>query len=134
MVNYTQLAATAQRLIEANGRSVTLVERSSTPEDASKPWRGPDEDVTPPTQTTVTGVFLSATSETELGELLQLIDAGLIQRGQKFLMVAADSLPSTLDIRAQASVLDGAQSWAVQEVATLQPGSTPLLHALVLNA
>lgn len=132
MVNFVSLAATAKRLIEANGRSVTLVQKSTTPGDASMPWRGPDEDATPPTETAVIGVFLSATSETELGEMLALIDAGLVQRGNKFLMVAADSL-GTLDIKAQASVVDGSQVWKVQEVATLQPGATPLLHALVLT-
>lgn len=130
MVNFTALAATAKRLIEANGRSVTLVQHSTTPADSAQPWRGPDESAR--TETAVTGVFLSGTSDSELGEMLMLIDAGLIQRGEKFFLVAADSLGS-VDIKAQASLVDDNQLWQVSEIATLQPGPTPILHALVLK-
>ena len=44
MVDYTALAATATRLIEANGRSITVLARSQLPDDSAKPWRGPDPD------------------------------------------------------------------------------------------
>lgn len=43
-VNYTGLAATAERLIRENGRLVTFRKFSRTPEDSNKPWRAVDAD------------------------------------------------------------------------------------------
>lgn len=40
MANYAKLAATAQRLIEKNGRAVTLSRRGEIVSDNNKPWRG----------------------------------------------------------------------------------------------
>lgn len=40
MVDLVRAAETAQRLIEAHGRSVTLYKANRDPDDAAKPWRG----------------------------------------------------------------------------------------------
>lgn len=40
MVDFNSLAAMAKRLIEANGRTVTLAKLNATPDDTAKPWEG----------------------------------------------------------------------------------------------
>lgn len=40
MVDFARAAATAKRLVEANGRPVTLYKANRDPDDAAKPWRG----------------------------------------------------------------------------------------------
>lgn len=43
MADFAKLALTAQRLIAANGRLVTLVKYGSDSQDQDKPWRGRSE-------------------------------------------------------------------------------------------
>ena len=40
MADFVKLAATAQRLVEANGRAVDLFRVNRTPDDPARPWRG----------------------------------------------------------------------------------------------
>ena len=57
--DWTELVATAQGLIDDNGRDVTLIRFNQTPGDANKPWAGPDDPrTTPDATTTVKGCFV----------------------------------------------------------------------------
>lgn len=129
MVNYVRLAAVAKRLIETNGRTVTLYRRSTTPADPTKPWRGADEDDTETLD--VIGAFVGDT-DTDLGQLLALAGGTLTGRSGKVLLVAADSAPAE-DLESFNGVLDGDVSWAIQSIETLAPGPVILMHQLRLQ-
>jgi len=40
VMDYTAMAAMAKRLIDANGRTVTVVKNGTTPQNSEQPWRG----------------------------------------------------------------------------------------------
>lgn len=46
-INYTKMAAKAQKLITDSGKTITLVETTRVPEDTDKPWNGPDPNEDP---------------------------------------------------------------------------------------
>jgi len=43
VADFDKLALTAQRLIEANGRAVTVIKFGTDSQDQDKPWRGQNE-------------------------------------------------------------------------------------------
>jgi hypothetical protein len=43
VADFIKLALTAKRLIDANGRQVTLIKYGNAPQDQDKPWRGRSE-------------------------------------------------------------------------------------------
>lgn len=138
MVDYTKLAATAQRLVQKNGRTVTLVRRSTTPANSSEPWKGPADEAatitTPGTTTGKVGITVKAVfakSDAELAELFGLAGEEL-RRGAKFAFVAgADMTPE--DLATFDTVIDGADVWQIESSDTLRPGDIALLHALELT-
>lgn len=40
MVDYVSMAAMAKRLIDENGREVTIIQQGHDPQDSTQPWRG----------------------------------------------------------------------------------------------
>jgi hypothetical protein len=62
MAGYEQFATIARRLIQKRGRTVTLVEPSTTPADPAKPWRGPN-DATPTDELEVKAVIFPGVEE-----------------------------------------------------------------------
>lgn len=134
MVNYTRLAATAKRLIEANGRSVTFRMRDRTAANVAQPWRGPDNIPTPPDGEVVTavGVFVPAEGS-GLGRQ-RVVDGTLLDTSEQVCIVAATSLPSGTDLGQFSTVEDTGRAWKIDYVDTLAPGATTLIYVLGVSS
>lgn len=123
MVNQVKLAKTAKRLIEANGRELTLVNESTTSADPLKPHRGRVEsaDVT----TTVIGIITNYR--------LSQIDGHLIRRGDKRCVIAANSLASGIVLTDYEKLIDTGVSYKIKDIEPVKPGKVPLIYFLQLR-
>ena len=125
MVNFVSLAATAERLIEANGRSMQLTKRGgTTPLDPAEPWRGD----------TTTGDTVFSVIAVEVEFENEDFDGTLVRRGDKKMLVAANSVDDAssgaVDIEEFDEVLDGAKIWRIEQVNAIIPGPTRIMYEL----
>lgn len=119
MVDYANLAAVALRLIQANGRAVSLRKvTTGAPGDSAKPWV-PGAEAT--ADTTATGVFLDTQRSFITGEL--------IPTDESVLLLSASELGALVPINKD-RIVDGSDVWEVTKVDTLEPGDTALLYEL----
>lgn len=123
-MNYIRSAATAKRLIEANGRSVTLIRKSRTVADATKPWRGPanatDASIGP-----LKAVIYPNEMKDERGGIVRL--AGLKA------LIAHDSLDPASNLEDIDFLVDGAKRLKVTSAAIIGPGDTRIVYEFVLE-
>lgn len=124
-----KFAALAKRLIDANGRSVTVISSSGyTYTDASKPWEGvTSEDVT----FTLIGVFTKVSSE----QLKSLEDKRktAIEGDVRGLLVPASDV--TVAIATGDKIIDSANSkrYEVLESDKVQPGDGEIIYKLIVS-
>ena len=120
MADFSKMAAVAQRLIQANGRTVTIVRHGKNPQDSDKPWRGSSE--YPAATVTGKAAFVAAS---DLGYKVR--DAENVKRADKVaLFAAADDGGQALE---DFDVIeDGASVWHIMRVEVLQPATTRLLY------
>lgn len=127
MVNYASFRSLAERLIEANGRSLSLVRRDQdNPTDPAKPWR----DSTEAAEITVVvqGVFIDFEKED--------FDGSLVRRGDKRILVADQSVideggsAANLNIEDYDHILDGTVRWKILGVKVIEPGDTRIMFDL----
>lgn len=122
MADLTKLVATAQRLIKANGRSVTFIRHDQTLGDVAKPWQGPTDARAKPNDTSVqNAVFLEPSSAPKLGISTEQSD--LVMNSEQIMMVS----PGTVDLTAFQEVLDGTTYWKITTIEVLRPGAVTLL-------
>ncbi len=124
MADFTKIAKTVKRLIDANGRSVTLIKQGVTEADGTKPWRS---DPAPAAESvTGIGVFVS----TEPGKLgAQWFNPTNLKRGDQVLFFAAldDDGKELQEFDTVTDSLDGAV-WKIVHTQLLSPGLTKLLY------
>jgi len=124
MVDYVRLAATANRLIEKNGRSIQFVRLNEDPADPTKPWNGPAAGgegnldlfgvFVPPN--TVRQFGLTALGEgTEFQDLLTMSE-------QVIITAQAEN-----DLRLYTEVVDRSQRWGIIGLQVLRPADVTLL-------
>ncbi len=129
MVDYVSLAKTAERLIEENGRTVTLVQAGETAVDPAKPY-GPDTSVGQ-TRHTVLGVITEFDNED--------IDGTLIRRGDKRCLIAHNSIVNvasgaeSIVIEDFDTLEDGTEVWKIEGVDTIHPGDIRIMYDLQLR-
>lgn len=122
MVDAVKLAATALRLLNDNGRSVTFIQHDTTPEIAAQPWDGPAAPRTTPASTLVlSAVFAHPRFVDRLGLTIEVDD--LIRRSEQIMIVSQ----GTNDLSIFQEVLDGTTYWKITGVEILRPGDTTLL-------
>lgn len=122
-IDYAALAATAKRLVEANGRSVTIRKRSRTPADGSKPWRGTTSQVD---TSVVTAVLVPFESKD--------VDGELIRRDDMMCIIAASSTNvSAEDLEDYDSLLDGSTIYKIVNTKLYEPGDTRLVYVIQLR-
>lgn len=121
-LNYTRLATTAERLIEENGRSVTLLKGGEVVSDPAKPWR--DDSTTGDLSLTVIGAIVNYDYDE--------IDGDLIKRGDKRLLIAQNSV-SANEIETFDRVLDGGVDWKIQDTKVWEPGDTRIFYDIQLR-
>ena len=124
MVDYTRLTATAQRLISANGRSITLVQFDSTPSDASRPWLGPaDPRATPDASLTVDAVFVDNGSG--LGKTFNIED--LLKKSDQVALLSAGA---QVDLSIYNEVIDGTERYKITGFDVLRPAGVTVLAVI----
>lgn len=124
MANYVKLAATAKRLIELNGRTVTLVRKTRTAADAAKPWRGPSGTGNT-TVATPKAVIYPAVEKNE--------DGALVSRGFEKAMIAHDSLSPKQDLTDIDAIVDGGVTYKVIKAYRIGPGDTTIHYEFDLK-
>lgn len=117
---YSEMAQLADEMIDEYGQSVILTKNSTTPSDATKPWRG---STNADSSTQAMAVLLDYSEREQDGEI--------IRRGDQKAYVAAVGVPDLkeYDTLTQA----GGSQFRIQNVITLNPGGTALLFELHLR-
>lgn len=117
MANFVKLAATAQRLIDKNGRTATIVKQGSTPVDATKPWRG--QDTTHLAQVTGKAVFVEPSK--------RVANVDQTKRAEQVAYFAANGdagqALETFDL-----IVDGSVIWKILRAELLRPADKKLLY------
>lgn len=141
MVNYTKLAATALKLIQKNGRTITLIRRSEVPATVGEPWKGaadvaatvgdPDPDLTGKVGIEVSAVFVGRDDQ-ELAELFGAVPLTEVNRGLKVALIAGSDV-SPEELTKFDAVIDSGDVWSIEAKDTLRPGPLAVLHRIVLS-
>ncbi len=128
MVDYASLRLTAERLIEASGRSVTLTKRDRTADNSSTPWTGPAD---PGTDVTIVVIAVMLDYKTEE------IDGTLVIRGDQRCFIADKSVVDVSSAAIQLhdfdTLTDGAIVWHIENAEILEPGSTRIMYEMQLR-
>lgn len=114
MADYASLRATAQRLIQKNGRTITYTQKGSTIPDPAKPWEAK------------TGDSISTLKASFIEFTLEQVRGNLVQAGDKRILVAADDLgltPGNED-----KVTDGTIIWNIVSVGIIDPSDAAVLY------
>lgn len=120
MADYQKLAQTAQRLIEKNGQSITVVRKSRTAADASKPHRGVE-----PGETTYSVLAVEKTYDE------RAVNGTSIRVGDKRYVFAALSLPQGAFLPQRGDfVRVGGGDWGIVDAKPKNPGGTPITYEL----
>ena len=119
MVDYTSLAATAQRLIEKNGRTVTITKMSQVAADPNKPHRARN----PATQTSVSPKAVIVPFDREQ------VDGSNVMVDDKMVMVAQSSVTG-VDLSSYDYVTDGSDQYDIVKVSKIQPGDTSVVFMI----
>lgn len=124
MVDFASFRNLAERLIEANGRELSLVRRDQgNPTDPAKPWRGSTEAGT--ITVVVKGVFIEFEKED--------FDGTLVRRGDKRVLIADKSVTdeggsaANLKIEDYDHILDGGTRWKIMKAELIAPGDTRIM-------
>jgi hypothetical protein len=136
MADFEKLAATAQRLVEKNGRAMQLIRHNRTAADPTKPWRG---NVATPTTGAGGDPGLDAiacfvpASGSGLGRLFQQTAGTLAVAFEQIGLVASGSIADA-DLSTYDRVIDeDGTSWKIEVRGELKPGSKSLLWFLGLK-
>lgn len=129
-INYAHMAASAKKMIEANGISCTFFRAGRDPADVTKPWRGPTTSgiaTHPPvTYAGVKAVLFPEEYKVGKGEV--------VRTGFMTLLAAHDSFPGgAVDVRTIDTIDEGSFKWRVVDVFPLMPGVTPLIYQFKLE-
>lgn len=129
MVDFSSLRLTAERLINENGRALTLQRHDQVnPLVVAEPWRKPDPAGANVVSLTVLGVFTEYEKED--------FDGSLVRRGDKRVLIAAKDLE---DVRSGSenikvedfdTLLDGSEIWKILTIEVIEPGPLRVLFDL----
>lgn len=124
--DYTPIKVVTERLIEDHGRSLTLVIRDTTPDNAAQPWRGPADPGTDIIKIAI-GVNVHPFSKSFFGTEFIDEDGKLIRRTDKSILFAENSVAG-FDMTLVDLLIDGSITYKVDRVNVLDPGDTPILY------
>lgn len=123
MVDYVKLAATAKRLVAANGRLITFVKNSEVAVDPDKPW---GEQTNAETLFTTASVFVPPNTVRQFG-------LTALGQGTEYtdLITFSDYIgiffPETQDCRDFTHVRDGGEEFGIIGLQILKPADIQLL-------
>lgn len=128
--DYTKIAATAKRLVEKFGRTMTFIRLDRSVDDSTKPWRAnADPRATPDASTDVIGVQIHPDSSRDLGSKILMPE--LISATEKIVLVAATS--TVEDLTTYEEVLDDGVRYKINRFDVLEPGDTRLLYFFAID-
>jgi len=131
VANYAKLQKTAQRLIDKNGRSITLVRQDRTNDNASRPWKNnADPSGAGAQKEIVKGVFVPPNTVrqfglTALGQGAEIED--LIANSENVIIISPGD---AYDVREFQEVIDGTETWGIVGTQILRPADLVLLGFL----
>ena len=122
MADFDKLAATAQRLINANGRTVQIVKFGNTPQDSEQPWRG-QKGTTYLQSVTGKAAFVP---KTQLVTTFAEVTDGVLLEGEYALFAADDDGGYALeDFDA---IVDGGKEWSIGKTEIIAPADKRVLY------
>lgn len=122
MARFDSVRALATRLIQKNGRDVTLTTNTaSAPADADKPWRAGEVSQATNTVRAVIIPFKQA-----------YVDGNLIRFDDKQAYVSAEAIDG-INIALKDTIVDGNNNYRVVEVEDISPGEQKILWVLQLR-
>ena len=128
MVDFVRLANTAKRLIDENGRSITINRKSTVSSDPARPW-GSAVNTNIDTLTTI--ALESSAMGTGAGASKTYITQEVLRQDQKaFLINAIDR--GARDLTQFDELIDSQENYSVERIDTFQPGSLILLYEFVV--
>jgi hypothetical protein len=128
MADFVKLAVTAKRLVDGNGRTITLVALDFDTPDPAQPWLGPENPrSTPARQLELIASFLPLASTVRLGLSKQTID--LAKKADATCLIG-----STEDLSVFQELVDSnGERYKITHIEELKPADVRLLSFLVLN-
>jgi hypothetical protein len=129
MPDYAALAATAKRLLDGAGRSLTFINLDFDAEDASKPWRGPEDPrLRTARELVLFGTQVQIASTVKLGLSVEFYEA--VKKASLVFLVG-----SSEDLNQYDEVIDSrdGKRWTMILSETLEPGDTIILSYVVLG-
>lgn len=122
MVDFTSLSNVAQRLIQENGRSITLTNHSDVANNASKPWLG-DNSSGGETLTVIAAFFDPAQGDRE---------GSLVEEGAKRALIADNDVGAFPISTDRTRLVDGSTTYRIAQVRTVQPATKNVYYELIL--
>jgi len=121
-------AATAKRLVDAKGRSVTFIQLDAGTDDANQPWRGKaDARATPANSVTLIAAFVPP-SGVALGAEMALAE-DLVKRSEQIMLVAPGT--DQRDFSAYDEVIDtDGTRWKIIFSDLLKPAEIAILWSI----
>ena len=121
MGEYDKSIATANRLIQLKGRTVSLIDYKSDVDDSEKPWRGPAS--TPVVNDTINGkvVFLDF-------ERKEIDGKNILATDQKVLVPVI--IIGSKDITQYKVLIDGSKRYNISLFNELKPGDDVVFYTL----
>lgn len=113
-INYTNMRAMAKRLIDANGRDVSVVRQSRTEADPNEPWRAGEAAMT---SLTVKGVILYMD--------LEQVNGLTVERDDRIAFIsaeAAEDVNATALLEEYDYVEDGGDRYDIINKNVIEPG------------
>lgn len=125
MTEYTNIRATAKRLIAKKGRLVTFTKQDRTPLDADRPWLGVG---TNDTAITVKAAFIAYEAEDVDGDNIRFSDKRALVSAQ-----AVEEANSSANLETFDFVNDGGVKWKIQKVDAINPGDEDIVFDVQLR-
>lgn len=119
--DWSTMVATVRRLLDRNGRSVSIQQLGAIAADSTRPWRGAATPTVAVTRT-LKACFVPATAD-EFGRSIANDD--MLASVQQIALME----PSDIELEKFDTILDGGSRYAIKWSWTLKPGSTILLYA-----
>jgi len=138
MADYAKFKALAKRLIESNGRPITLLKSGTTAVDVTKPWRGSTNQATNSTTSSIStiGLFVHPFLDSDLLSLVSAINVPYNDTNDSVnVLLHADLLDGTGEARVELFDLlkDGTTLYKVNKVKLLSPGNIRIAYALEVS-
>lgn len=138
MADYNKFKALAKRLIETNGRLITLLRSGNTPDNDLKPWRGSTNQATNTTINSITTIALFVHPFLD-SDLLTFVSTMAVPYNDTIdianVLIHADLLDGVSEAKIELYdyLKDGDTIYKIKKVKLLAPGNVRIAYALEVS-